>query len=307
MYLGSGEGQQDFPSFVDLVHRSTRGGEVDKALFRGLGLELLHPIREAEQEPGTPAGILAGVFGARGYNATCLTACAASAQAIGESVEVIRRGTADVILTGGTHSMIHPFGLTGFILLTAMSTRNDDPGRASRPFDRDRDGFLLGEGGGMLVLEELEDAKARGAVIHGEVAGHASTADAFRLTDSHDLGRGAIAAMEGALADAGLEPINVDYINAHGTSTKANDSVETLAIKCVMGGRAYHVSVSIYQEHDRPPGRGGRGCGSNHLPAGHPRRHSSPHDQPRSPRPRVRPRLCAKRRPRAGGRRRTLQ
>ncbi len=244
MYLGSGEGQQDFPSFVDLVHRSTRGGEVDKALFRGLGLELLHPIREAEQEPGTPAGILAGVFGARGYNATCLTACAASAQAIGESVEVIRRGAADVILTGGTHSMIHPFGLTGFILLTAMSTRNDDPGRASRPFDRDRDGFLLGEGGGMLVLEELEHAKARGAVIHGEVAGHASTADAFRLTDSHDLGRGAIAAMEGALADAGLEPINVDYINAHGTSTKANDSVETLAIKCVMGGRAYHVSVS---------------------------------------------------------------
>ena len=110
---------------------------------------------------------------------------------------MIRRGAADVMLTGGTHSMIHPFGLTGFILLTAMSTRNDDPGRASRPFDRDRDGFLLGEGGGMLVLEELEHARARGAVIHGEVAGHASTADAFRLTDSHDEGRGAIAAMAG--------------------------------------------------------------------------------------------------------------
>jgi 3-oxoacyl-[acyl-carrier-protein] synthase II len=244
VYLGSGEGQQDFPSFVDLVHRSTRGGEVDKALFTGLGLELLHRSREAEQEPGTPAGYLAGVFGARGHNATCLTACAASAQAIGEAVEVIRRGAADVILTGGTHSMIHPFGLTGFILLTAMSTRNDDPDRASRPFDRDRDGFLLGEGGGMLVLEELEHAKARGAVIHGEVAGHASTADAFRLTDSHDEGRGAIAAMEGALADADLKPRDVDYINAHGTSTKANDSVETLAIKRVMGGRAYAVPVS---------------------------------------------------------------
>jgi 3-oxoacyl-[acyl-carrier-protein] synthase II len=244
VYLGSGEGQQDFPSFVDLVHRSSRSGEVDKALFTGLGLEMLHPIREAEQEPGTPAGYLAGVFGARGYNATCLTACAASAQAIGEAVEVIRRGAADVILTGGTHSMIHPFGLTGFILLTAMSTRNDDPARASRPFDRNRDGFLLGEGGGMLVLEELEHARARGAVIHGEVAGHASTADAFRLTDSHDEGRGAIAAMHGALADAGLEPNDVDYINAHGTSTKANDSVETLAIKRVMGRHAYDVPVS---------------------------------------------------------------
>ena len=244
VYLGSGEGQQDFRSFVDLVHRSTRTGGVDKALFTGLGLEALHQTREADQEPGTPAGYLASVFGARGHNATCLTACAASAQAIGEAVEVIRRGAADVVLTGGTHSMIHPLGLTGFILLTAMSTRNDDPARASRPFDHDRDGFLLGEGGGMLVLEELEHAKARGAIIHGELAGHASTADAFRLTDSHDGGRGAIAAMRGALADAGLEPADIDYINAHGTSTKSNDSVETLAIKRVMGSRAYEVPVS---------------------------------------------------------------
>ena len=110
------------------------------------------------------------------------------------------------MLTGGTHSMIHPLGVTGFILLTAMSTRNDDPGHASRPFDRDRDGFVLGEGGGMLVLEELEHARARGAVIHGEVAGYASTADAFRMTDSHDEGRGAVAAMRGALADAGSSP-----------------------------------------------------------------------------------------------------
>jgi 3-oxoacyl-[acyl-carrier-protein] synthase II len=244
VYLGSGEGQQDFPSFVDLVHRSTREREVDKALFTGLGPGLLDRAREAEQEPGTPAGILASVFGARGHNATCLTACAASAQAIGEAVEVIRRGAADVVLTGGTHSMIHPFGLTGFILLTAMSTRNDEPARASRPFDRDRDGFLLGEGGGMLVLEDLDHARARGAVIHGEIAGHASTADAFRLTDSHDDGRGAVAAMRGALADAGVDPDQIDYINAHGTSTKSNDSVETLAIKRVMKGRAFDVPVS---------------------------------------------------------------
>ena len=151
---------------------------------------------------------------------------------------MIRNGDADVMLAGGVHSMIHPFGLTGFILLTAMSTRNDDPARASRPFDRDRDGFVLGEGGGMLVLEELEHARARGAIIHGEVAGQASTADAFRLTDCHDEGRGAVAAMRLALEDAGLDPEDIDYINAHGTSTKANDSVETLAIKRALGDHA---------------------------------------------------------------------
>ena len=140
-----------------------------------------------------------------------------------------------MMLAGGTHSMVHPLGLTGFILLTAMSTRNDDPSRASRPFDRDRDGFVLGEGGGVLVLEELEHAKARGATIHGEVVGHCSTADAFRLTDSHDEGRGAIAAIRGALDDAEINPSDVGYINAHGTSTPSNDSIETLAIKRVFG------------------------------------------------------------------------
>ena len=133
------------------------------------------------------------------------------------------------MLAGGVHSMIHPFGVTGFILLTAMSTRNDDPGRASRPFDRDRDGFVLGEGGGMLVLEELEHARARGRPSTARSPATASTADAFRLTDSHDEGRGAVAAMRLALADAGVNPEDIDYINAHGTSTKVNDSVETLA------------------------------------------------------------------------------
>jgi 3-oxoacyl-[acyl-carrier-protein] synthase II len=140
--------------------------------------------------------------------------------------------------------MIHPLGLTGFILLTAMSTRNEDPARASRPFDRDRDGFVLGEGGGVLVLEELEHARARGAVIHGEVAGHCSTADAFRLTDSHDEGRGAVAAMRGALTDAGVSPTDIGYINAHGTSTPSNDAVETLAIKRVFGDAAFRLPIS---------------------------------------------------------------
>jgi 3-oxoacyl-[acyl-carrier-protein] synthase II len=244
VYLGSGEGQQDFPRFVDLVHRTTRQGRVDTAAFTKYGLRSLHPIKEAEQEPGTPAGHLASLFGARGPNANCLTACAASSQAIGEAVEILRRGDADVMLSGGTHSMIHPFGVTGFNLLTALSTRNDEPERASRPFDRDRDGFILGEGAGMLVLEELEHARARRATIYGEVVGYGSTADAFRITDSHDEGRGAIACMREALGDARINPEDVDYINAHGTSTAVNDSIETLAIKRAFGATAYKIPIS---------------------------------------------------------------
>jgi 3-oxoacyl-[acyl-carrier-protein] synthase II len=244
VYLGAGEGQADFPRFVDLVRRSLDDGRVDTRRFTGQGVELLDPLPEAEQEPGTPAGHLAAAFGARGPNLSCLTACSASAQAIGEAAELIRGGAADVMLAGGVHSMIHPFGLTGFIRLTALSTRNDEPGRASRPFDRDRDGFVLGEGGGMLVLEALEHARARGAAIRGEVAGQASTADAFRLTDCHDEGRGAVAAMRLALADAGLDPEDVDYVNAHGTSTRVNDSVETLALKLALGDHARRIPVS---------------------------------------------------------------
>ena len=244
VYLGSGEGQQDFPRFVHLVHRSTRDGRVDTSEFTRLGVKELHFIREAEQEPGTPSGHLASVFGARGPNANCLTACAASSQAVGEAFELIRRGNADVILSGGTHSMIHPFGVTGFIRLTALSTRNDEPQRASRPFDRDRDGFILGEGAGMLVLEELEHAKARAAKIHGEIVGYGSSADAFRITDSHDEGRGAIACMREALEVSRLDPDDIDYINAHGTSTNVNDSIETLAIKRSFGEAAYTVPIS---------------------------------------------------------------
>jgi 3-oxoacyl-[acyl-carrier-protein] synthase II len=244
VYLGSGEGQQDFPRFVNLVFQSTHDGRVDTAEFTRMGIKELHAIREAEQEPGTPSGHLASVFGARGPNSNCLTACAASSQAIGEAFELIRRGSADVILSGGTHSMIHPFGLTGFILLTALSTRNNEPTRASRPFDRDRDGFILGEGAGMLILEELEHARSRGARIYGEIVGYGSTADAFRITDSHDEGRGAIACLKEALSDARLDPTDIDYINAHGTSTSVNDSIETLAIKKTFGDQAYKVPIS---------------------------------------------------------------
>jgi len=244
IYLGAGEGQQDFPRFVKLVHDSGPSGKVSTEEFTRRGVHDLHPLREAEQEPGSPAAHLASAFGAKGPNANCLTACAASSQAIGEAYEMIRHGCAEVMLSGGTHSMIHPFGVTGFILLTALSTRNDEPEKASRPFDRDRDGFIIGEGAGMVVLEELEHAKARGARIHGEIVGYGSTADAFRITDSHDEGRGAIACLREALADAKLAPEEIDYINAHGTSTAVNDSIETLAIKSVFGEAAHHVPIS---------------------------------------------------------------
>jgi len=244
VYLGSGEGQHDFKRFVGLIRAATRNDHVDTSIFTRRGVDELHPIREAEQEPGTPTAHIASLLGAQGPNCNCLTACAASSQAIGEAFEIIRRGAADVIISGGTHSMIHPFGVTGFILLTALSTRNDEPHRASRPFDRDRDGFILGEGAGMLVLEELEHAQRRGAHIHGEIVGYGSTADAFRITDSHDQGRGAIACMREALAEAKVHPSEIDYINAHGTSTKVNDSIETLAIKRVFADDAYTTPIS---------------------------------------------------------------
>jgi 3-oxoacyl-[acyl-carrier-protein] synthase II len=139
---------------------------------------------------------------------------------------------------------VSPIGLATFGNLRTLSRRNDDPTAASRPFDRDRDGFVIGEGGGMLVLESLEHARARGATILGELAGHASTADAFRLTDTHDEGRGAVASIRLALIDAGLNPDDVDYVNAHGTSTKVNDSVETLALKIALGDHARSIPVS---------------------------------------------------------------
>lgn len=189
-----------------------------------------------------PASHLASLFNAQGPNINCLTACAASSQAIGEATEIIRRGEADAMLSGGTHTMIHPFGVTGFSLLTALSKRNDEPTRASRPFDRGRDGFVLGEGAGMVVLEDLDRATRRGAKIYGEIVGYGSTADAFRITDAHPEGRGAISCIRMALADAGLD--RVDYINAHGTSTSVNDKVESLAIKQVFGDEAYRIPVS---------------------------------------------------------------
>jgi 3-oxoacyl-[acyl-carrier-protein] synthase II len=246
VYLGSGEGIQDFHHLISLVAQSylPEKGNVDGAVFARGGLQHFHPGREFEQEPHTTTAHLAAYFDLEGPNYNCLTACAASSQAIGEATEMIRHGDADIMLSGGAHSMIHPFGLTGFNKLTALSTRNDNPTKASRPFELNREGFVLGEGAGMLVLEELEHARARGATIYGEITGYGSTADAFRMTDSHPEGRGAIACLAQALETGSFKPEDIGYINAHGTSTQVNDRVETIAIKQVFGEHAYKVPVS---------------------------------------------------------------
>jgi len=244
VYLGSGEGNQDFLTFSKMMSAALAGGSFDASKFIAAGLSLLNPAIELEQEPNMPAAHLATMFNAQGPNSNCLTACAASSQAVGEATEIIRRGDADVMLAGGAHSMIHPFGVTGFNLLTALSERNEEPTKASRPFDRLRNGFVLGEGSAMVILEELESAKARGANIYGEVAGYGTTADAFRITDIPPDGHGGIAAMRMAIADAGLNPSDIQYVNAHGTSTTVNDKVETKACKEVFGANAANVPVS---------------------------------------------------------------
>ncbi|MCR9202076.1 MAG: beta-ketoacyl-ACP synthase II [Planctomycetaceae bacterium] len=244
VYLGAGEGQQDFIQFMSLVAQSNKNGDVDLERFTNEFLHSMNPQFELELEPNMPAAHLASLFNAQGPNLNCLTACAASSQAIGEATEIIRRGDADAMLSGGAHSMIHPFGVTGFNLLTALSEHNENPPGASRPFDLNRDGFVLGEGAGMLILEELEHAKARGAQIYGEIRGYGSTADAYRITDIHPDGRGAIACIKMALADAGANPEDVGYVNAHGTSTKVNDQVETKAVKGGLGDHAFKTPVS---------------------------------------------------------------
>jgi 3-oxoacyl-[acyl-carrier-protein] synthase II len=245
VYLGAGEGQQDFHNFSHMMVAAIKNGSLDLGVFIQEGLRRLDPQLELEQEPNMPAAYVATRFGAEGPNFNCLTACAASSQAIGEATEIIRRGDADVMISGGAHSMIHPFGVTGFNLLTALSEHNEEPQRASRPFDLHRDGFVLGEGAAMIVLEEYERARKRGAPIYGEILGYGTTADAFRITDTHPEGRGAISCMRMALRDAQKNPEEIDYINAHGTSTQVNDRVETIAIKQALGADvAYKVPVS---------------------------------------------------------------
>ena len=194
--------------------------------------------------PDTAPGYIAISFGLRGPNMTIVTACASSANAIGEATEMIRRGAADVIVAGGAEAAIVPVAMAGFNVMGAVSTRNDDPQGASRPFDADRDGFVMGEGAAILILESFEHATARGARILAEILGYNATNDAFHISAPAENGAGAETCMRNALADAGLEPSAIEYINAHGTSTDLNDASETAAIKAVFGDHAYNLAIS---------------------------------------------------------------
>ena len=190
------------------------------------------------------AGQVSIRFGAKGPNLATCTACSASAHAVGESYEIIKRGDADAMIAGGSEAAITPMSVGGFGQLRALSTRNDEPSRASRPFDVDRDGFIIGEGSGVVILEELEFAKQRGAQIYAEIVGYGSTSDAYHMTAPSEDGDGARRVMAMALRKAGVRPDEVDYINAHGTSTPYNDKLETLAIKNCFGDHARTVAIS---------------------------------------------------------------
>ncbi len=246
IYLGNGDGPIDFENFTAaaIAGWSAEQRTLDSLRWAEVATKCFNIEHEFEQEPNSAACHIAYRFNAQGPSFNTLTACAASTQAIGEAAALIRRGDADVMISGGAHSMIHPLGVTGFNRLTALSTRNDACMTASRPFDRTRDGFVLGEGAGILILEERENALRRGARILAEIVGYGSTADAFRVTDIHETGRGAIAAMRAALLDAGVQPTQIDYISAHGTGTEENDKLETLAIRGVFGEHARNVPIS---------------------------------------------------------------
>jgi 3-oxoacyl-[acyl-carrier-protein] synthase II len=190
------------------------------------------------------AGQVSIRFGAKGPNSATCTACSASAHAIGDAWEIIRRDDADVMIAGGSEAAITPMGVGGFAAMRALSTRNDEPARASRPFDKDRDGFIIGEGAGVVILEELEHAKRRGAPIYAELVGYGMSADAFHITAPSEDGDGAVRVMAMAIRKAGVRPADVNYINAHGTSTPFNDKLETLAIKKCFGDHARKLAVS---------------------------------------------------------------
>ena len=255
LYFGAGEGPPDFDAgtVANLAGWDAGGATaVNAAAWMRAAERVTTPTAEIEQEPNLPLMHLAHELGVEGPAYNCLTACAASTQAVGEAMEILRRGDADAMVAGGAHTMLHPLGVTGFNRLTALSERNDSPKTASRPFNLTRDGFVMGEGAGVVVLETFEHAHARAATILAELVGFGSSADAFRITDIQPEGLGARAAMLEALHDAGIDPQRrlpdgrppIHYISAHGTGTKENDSIESRAVKSVFGPLAREVPMS---------------------------------------------------------------
>ncbi len=254
VYLGSGEGEPDVHGFIEACFATWNEdtGATDAAEWAKVAYREFDARRETENEPNLAITNLAEAFDARGPAYNCMTACAASTQSVGEASRMLQRGDADVMIAGGSHTMIHPLGMTGFIRLTAMSTRNDSPETAARPFDASRDGFVMGEGAGVVVLERLEHALDRGATPLCEIVGYGSSADAYRITDIQPEGRGAIEAMRQAVESAGIDPTSpgpdgrppVHYISAHGTGTQENDSIETAAVKGLFGDQAPRIPFS---------------------------------------------------------------
>jgi 3-oxoacyl-[acyl-carrier-protein] synthase II len=245
LYFGAGEGHND----LDLLWRMvgpwvTADAGCDVAAFLRDGDTRGFAVRDQLMEPTVPASLLAARYGIGGEVSTCLTACAASAQAIGEAMRRIQEGECDLALAGGAHAMTAPLDVLGFTMLSALSSRNDHPAAASRPFDRTRDGFVLSEGSGVVILEEWTHARRRGVPIYGELIGYGSTNDAYRVTDMHPQARGATRAMTNALEDAGIAPRDVGYVNAHGTSTIENDRAETIALHQAMGDDARQIPIS---------------------------------------------------------------
>jgi 3-oxoacyl-[acyl-carrier-protein] synthase II len=245
VYLGAGEGTANFDEFTDMACASGNGDSaVDMKEFLQQAMHRHDATARLLKESNMPAAFIAMRYGAMGPISNCLTACAASSQAIGEAFRVIQRGDADLMISGGAHAMTGPLDLIGFSQLSALSQNNDDPSSACRPFDAKRDGFVLGEGAGILVLEELSHAIRRKARIYAELIGYGQSNDAYRVTDMHPEGRGAIRAITEALNEARVAPESINYINAHGTSTVENDKNETMAIKQAFGDYAYRLNIS---------------------------------------------------------------
>jgi 3-oxoacyl-[acyl-carrier-protein] synthase II len=211
-------------------------------LLNERGPDWINPYLLPMMIPNMVAGHISMEWGIRGYSSCTVTACSASAQAVGESLDLIRCGRADAVICGGSEASVTRVGIAGFAAMKALSTRNDEPERASRPFDADRNGFVMGEGAAALVLEERERALERGAPILAELAGYGASSDAYHMTQPHPEGEGAVRSMTAALADAGLSPASVGYVNAHGTSTQPNDRIETLALKRLFGSKVPPVS-----------------------------------------------------------------
>jgi 3-oxoacyl-[acyl-carrier-protein] synthase II len=239
---------EDIASRVGVFIASGIGGfstieREHKALLEG-GPRRISPFFIPASIINLAAGQVSIRFSAKGPNSATCTACSASAHAIGDALEIIRRDDADVMIAGGSEAAITPMGVGGFAAMRALSTRNDEPHRASRPFDLDRDGFIMGEGAGVVILEELEFARERGAPIYAELVGYGMSADAFHITAPSEDGDGGMRVMAAALRDAGISPDKVDYINAHGTSTPYNDKLETLAIKRLFGEHARQIAIS---------------------------------------------------------------